>query len=429
MAYTLQRHEGKVTYRDAIEKVDVTISEDRCGGLFLCPEPDLPSTGFIASAFNQPVDSPPLREIARGARSAVLLVSDSTRAVPTADVLPSIVEELAQGGVAFDKIKAVVGTGVHRPATDDEIRVILGDTFWKRIVVENHTPYDENNLVFIGSTSLGTPIRVNKTVWGADLRIVIGKVEPHEFAGFSGGRKSVLPGISAEDTIRINHSPKLLMSPSAIPGCLAGNPIHQDMLEAARLLGVHFCVNILTDTQNRLIDLVCGELEKSHLMAAERLRKRVGLPLGSRPELVVTTPGVPLNINLYQSIKALLAVAPIMHPNGVIVLYSCCEEGVDSDDMLLPFRQSRNLDGVLDYLRDHYSIQMDHAFLLTKVLQAGPRVVAVSPNISDDMFELLHMVPAKTLSDGIRMAFDMLGEKEGKVLFFPRPQSTLPYMR
>lgn len=429
MSYTLQRHEGKVTYRDAIEKVDVTIAEDRCGGLFLCPEPGLPSPGLIASAFDQPVDSPPLREIARGARSAVLLVSDSTRAVPTADVMPSIVKELARGDLDFDRIKAVVGTGVHRPATGDEMRVILGDAFWKCIAVENHTPYDEDNLVFIGSTSLGTPVRVNKTVWDADLRIAIGKVEPHEFAGFSGGRKSVLPGISAEDTIRINHSPKLLMSPSAIPGCLEGNPIHQDMLEAARLLGVHFCVNILTDAQNRLIDLVCGELEKSHLVAVERLRKRIGIPLESRPELVVTTPGTPLNMNLYQSVKALLAVAPIMHPNGVIVLYSRCEEGVDSDDMLLPFRQSRNLDGVLDYLGEHYGIQMDHALLLTKVFQAGLRVVAVSPNVSDDTFELLHMVPAKTLSDGIRMAFEMLGEKEGKVLFFPRPQSTLPYMR
>jgi nickel-dependent lactate racemase len=426
--FSLQKINGKALYCDRLENVEVAIPEELCAGLVSAAgSVSAADPGSIARAFQNPVNSARLKDIAKGAKNVVLLVSDSTRAVPTAEVLPFIVEELTEAGIHTNQIKAVVGTGVHRPARDEEMRSILGEEFLKRIMIENHDPYDEKKLVDIGSTTFGTPLRINKTVWEADIRIAVGKVEPHEFAGFSGGRKSVLPGVSAEDSIRINHRPELLLHPKATPGCLDGNPIHLDMLEAAKKLGIHFCVNILVDSNNRVGTVVCGDLDQSHRQAVELLRKNIGVHLKTSPAIVVTTPGVPLNVNLYQSIKPLIALAPIMRRKGVVVLYSECAEGVDSDDMILPFRQSSDLNGVLNYLERNYTIQMDHALLLTKILQTGLRIVAVSPNVSDEILALLHITPARSLSEAIGKAFELLDRKE-KVLFFPQPQRTLPYV-
>lgn len=167
--------------------------------------------------------------------------------------------------------------------------------------IDNHDPFDPSKLVDLGKTSLGTPVHVNKTVYEADFRIVVGKVEPHEFAGFSGGRKSVLPGIASETTIKINHRPEMILNPKAMIGEWKDNPVSKDMTEAARMLGVDFCVNILVDSNNRPTCVVCGDLENSHALAIGKVEESMSVPLKKRPRIIVTTPGSPLNINVYQS--------------------------------------------------------------------------------------------------------------------------------
>ncbi|NCC59561.1 MAG: DUF2088 domain-containing protein [Verrucomicrobiae bacterium] len=190
--------------------------------------------------------------------------------------------------------------------------IILGDGMGSMLRIENHDPFDPSKLVDLGKTSFGTPVQVNKTVYEADLRIVVGKVEPHEFAGFSGGRKSVLPGIASETTIKINHRPEMILHPKAMIGEWEENPVSKDMTEAALMLGVDFCVNILVDSSNRPTCVVCGDLEKSHALAIEKVEASMSVPLKKRPRIIVTTPGSPLNINFYQSMKAIIAMITIM---------------------------------------------------------------------------------------------------------------------
>jgi nickel-dependent lactate racemase len=374
------------------------------------------------------VGSPPLRTVARGKRTAAILVSDATRAVPTGDVVPYLMEELNAGGIAPDDVTFVVATGVHRPATEEEMRRILGEEWRGRVRIENHDPYRDDALVFLGTTTFGTPVSVNRKVAAADLRIAVGKVEPHEFAGFSGGRKSVLPGISSETTIRANHRPEMILDPKATIGVYGDNPVSLDMVEAARLLGVHFCVNVLVTGDGRIADVVCGDIVESHGRAVAALVERIAVPVRSCLPIVVTTPGHPLNINLYQSIKCIIATAPIVEDRGVIVAYSRCPEGVGSTDMLRPYESARTPEDVVDFLLRNYEIQMDHTLLLSKILKRGIRVVLVSPGVERTTVELMGLIFAESLGEGIGIASGLTGDGR-PISFFPCPQRCLPVAR
>lgn len=423
-------HEGneEIIFTDRMENISICLPRRNFGELVLPPDFPFPDPGFIDHAFSAPVDSPLLREIARGRKRAVILVSDSTRNVPTSCVLPRLLEELALGGIDRENISLIVATGVHRPATEEEMREIVGENLWGKVRIENHDPYSPESLVFLGTTSRGTPVEIFRIAAESDLRIAIGKVEPHEFAGFSGGRKSVLPGIASEWTILVNHRPEMVLHPLASIGILEGNPISEDMLEAARILGMHFCVNILTDFRGKPFSVTCGNLEGSHMEAVNKLKRHIALPLRKRPRIAVTTPGYPLNINLYQTIKAIIALAPVMGKNGVLVLYSRCTEGTGSVDMLRPFKEGKNLDDAMRFLQHNYRIQMDHSLLLCKILQTGLRIIFVSPNISPDIVSMMGLIPAQSLDSALEKALEMTGREE-KVSFIPCPQRFLPYIR
>lgn len=425
--YSLHESKENIVFTDRLENISVCLPTSNFGDLLLLPEFPVPDPDFIDNAFASPIDSLPLRELARGKKNASILVSDSTRNVPTSSVLPRLLAELALGGIDRENTTLVVATGVHRPATEAEMREIVGEDFWGKIRIENHDPYSPENLISLGTTSRGTPVEVNRFVREADLRIAVGKVEPHEFAGFSGGRKSVLPGISSERSIKINHRPEMVLNPLSSIGTLNGNPISEDMLEAALMLGIHFCVNILSDLSGKPFALACGSLESSHLHSVQLLKRHIALPLKKRPQIAVTTPGFPLNINLYQTIKAIIASAPIMGENGVLVLYSRCTEGTGSTDMLRPFEEGKNLDCAMRFLHENYRIQMDHSLLLCKILKAGLRIIVVSPNISPDILLNMGLIHADSVDSALKKAFELTGNNE-RVSFLPCPQRFLPFI-
>ena len=208
--YQLEYRDGMAVYTDTELNVSFSVPEEECVGMLQTTElPAMENREEIYEAFQSPVSGKRLSEIARetGAKSAAILVSDATRGVPTACLAPFVVEELQQGGVPLSGICFFVAIGVHRPATEEEMKAFLGERLYGKVRIENHTPFCRENLISLGTTTDGTPVEVNRRAYECDLHIQIGKVEPHEFAGFSGGRKSVLPGISSEETIRVNHRP------------------------------------------------------------------------------------------------------------------------------------------------------------------------------------------------------------------------------
>ena len=425
--YSIHEKGSRIVYKDAIEDVEISLAKARCLGLIGFEEP--PAIFWpedYRAAFGFPVDSPPLRDLAQGAERVVIIVSDSTRGVPTAKVMPMIMEELASAGVDKSNITVVIATGVHREATADEVTEIVGKQFIDEgLKVISHDPYDKDKLVSIGTTTFGTPIEVSRIVFDADLRISVGKVEPHEFAGFSGGRKSVLPGIASERTIEINHRPEMLMSPQARPGEILDNPIHKDMVEASEMLKIHFTVNLVLNQSGETVGIFAGDLIKAHHEAVRFMRSFCQISLTRRPDIIVTTPGRPLNINFYQSVKPLIALAPVMAPGGVLVLYSACRDGLGTQDMLIPYEGAQDIEEVIHRLNKNYRIQMDHALLLGKILLGGVRIVISTPSVEASTLNKMFMGAAPSPQDAVEMAMKMVTNQKPTVLFFPQAQRAL----
>jgi lactate racemase len=424
--YSIHKEGATAIYRDTIEAVEISVDRDQCLGLIGIQDP--PAVAWpedFHEAFAAPSGTPPLRDLARGAGRVAIIVPDSTRGVPTAKVMPMLLEEFAAAGVPRSAITVVVAIGVHRPATEEEIRKIVGAGNLAGLKVISHDPYDGHELVTLGKTSFGTSVEVNKTVCEADLKIAVGKVEPHEFAGFSGGRKAVLPGIASERAIAFNHRPEMLLSPAARPGQLEGNPIHLDMVEAAGLLKIQFMVNLVVNQAGETVGVFTGDPVASHLAAVAFLRSfcQVSLPL--RPDIIVTTPGRPLNINFYQSVKPLIALAPVMEKGGVLVLYCSCRDGLGTEDMLIPYEGAKDIETVIGRLKTDYRIQMDHALLLGKILQQGIRIVVATPSVDAAILQKIFMTPAADPQDALEKALKMVNKSKPAVLFFPQAQRAL----
>lgn len=427
MNYKLIEKNNVITFMDQYEKVMIDIKKDHFDGLLRIKEPKKINwpDDFINSIKN-PINSKPLHEMAKGAKNIVIIISDATRGVPTNLVFPFLIEELGKAGIGLNQISVVIALGVHRKATAAEMKNMIGEKYIEKIDIFNHNPYDRKNLINLGETKYGTPVEINKLVFNADFRIVIGKVEPHEFAGFSGGRKSILPGISSETAIKINHRPEMIMKKYSRPGRLDDNVIHLDMLEAVKLLKINFNINFVLDSEGNTIGLFSGDIFDAHQEAVRFLKSFCEVKIKKNPDIIITTPGYPLNIDFYQSIKPLIALEPICSDNTVIILYSSCPEGVNSPDMLWPFQNSINIKEVIDKLKRNYKIQMDHALLLTKIINKGIHLIAYTPNVDAELLKMMYLEPATGLQNALSKAYKKLNKKDASVLIYPQAQRTLP---
>lgn len=420
--YSLIEKDKQISYRDEVEGVSALFQQELSSVDFIYPsEPDVPDfETIISEAMNNPIGVLPLREAAKGKKSAVILVSDATRAVATSKVLPYVVEELLAAGLELDKISLIVATGVHREATKDEMAAICGQ-FYGKIQITNHDPYTPEKLVVLGTTSLGNTAEVNKSAYEADFRISIGKVEPHEFAGFSGGRKSVLPGISSERCIAYNHRPEMILNSNSVSGILEGNPIHMDMLETARMLGVDFCISLVQNAAGTPLGIFAGTLIESHMAGIRYLSSIYQIELKHHYDIYLVTPGYPLDIDLYQSMKALIALTAVAKRDDTIVFYSRCSEGVNSEDMMKPFEEGGDVEEILKRVTANYRIQMDHALLLCKLYQKGVNIIACSPGVSHEVFSTLKMTPASDLDDALKKALARHTDSS-RLAVIPTPQ-------
>ncbi|MGI6598029.1 MAG: nickel-dependent lactate racemase [bacterium] len=422
--YSVTKHGRELTYRDEVEDVTLTLPVRNFEGLITIEEPVAAKwPDALQSALSNPIGSRPLAELVCGHKRVAIIIPDSTRGVPVAQILPQLVTNLAAEGLGLDAITVVVATGVHRPATSEELDNLLGSLKGK-IKIINHDAFEKEELVFLGTTTRGTPVEVNRTVYESDFRIAIGKVEPHEFAGFSGGRKAILPGVSAEHTIEINHRPEMLLVSEASPGVLEGNPVSEDMVEAAIMSGLNFVVNVVQGATGEILEVFAGDMEAAHRAAVQYLRSFCQVDLKRRPDIVVTTPGKPLNIDFYQSLKAVIALEHVMTPDGTIVLYSACPDGLGTTDMFKPYEGARCIDDVIDNLKATYKIQMDHALLVCKVLAHGVHVIASSPNVPSCKLESVMFENADSPQEALDKALSR--SEDAMVLFYPQPQRTLP---
>jgi nickel-dependent lactate racemase len=347
--------------------------------------------------------------------------------VPNAELLPQILGELALAGVDPGSITVVFGGGAHRPMSSHEMTDLAGPALASTLRLTAHDSRG-SECAWVGRTPRGNDVRINRIVAEADLVIGLGVVEPHEFAGFGGGRKAILPGVAAYASIVHNHSIALLSDEAARPGVLAGNPIHEEMLSAARFGGLEFIVNVVLDAQNRVVALAAGDPEAAHARLVEFVRATQTLPAIPRTHILVTGPDAPTDINFYQSIKALVALEPLVHAETTVVLLSPCPEGLGSEELVQPFIAAADPECVMHAAAAEYTVEKDHSYLLARFLTRCRDVVAWCPGVAPEALESMRLGVASSPEDAIARAIarQRKHRPRPRVLLFPRPQRALP---
>jgi nickel-dependent lactate racemase len=308
--------------------IDVTLIQKNAMPVLKDPE------GAIKDAFANPVNCKTLHEEAKGCRSCCILICDITRPVPNGLILTQLIKELIEAGMDPDSITVLVATGLHRPNEGDELREVVGsDWVLGTVTVVNHFARRDDDHDYIGTTSGGIEIRLDRRFVQADLRIVVGLVEPHFMAGYSGGRKIVAPGVAHEKTIRSFHCARVLEDSRAANCILEGNPLHAAQMEVVQMLGKCLAVNTVNDEDRRISFVNFGEIVKSHLEAVLFVRPYAEVRLNTRFKTVVTSSaGYPLDKTYYQTVKGMVSPLDILEPGGDLIIVSACSEGMGSPD-------------------------------------------------------------------------------------------------
>ena len=278
----------------------------------------------LRDTLERPLGTSSLRELASGARSVAIISDDQTRPTPVHILLPTVLDELNSAGVPDSRISVIIGRGTHRPPNEEECAKKLGEHSVRRVSVKVHDPDDANGLRYLGVSSRGTPVWINNLVVDADFRIGIGNVAPHYFAGYGGGPKIILPGVSGRETIVRNHV--LITDSNTVQGRIDGNPIYSDMLEIARMAHLDMKIDVLLDMENRITSIVAGDVTSAHRKGIEEVDKIYGIRPPAMADVVITS-GYPLEENLIQSNKATLSAGLMTKDGGTIILLSGCYDG------------------------------------------------------------------------------------------------------
>jgi nickel-dependent lactate racemase len=288
--------------------------------------------GAVRDACARPIGCSPLAELARGRRSAVVVISDRTRPIPYAVVLPPLLDTLEAAGIPRERIEILVATGLHRACTTEELVEMAGSGVVARYRFRNHAARSAEQHRYLGRTTQGTEIVIDRGYLDAELKIVTGLIEPHLMAGYSGGAKGVASGIAATETLRRTHGPVMLEAEVG-PGIVAGNPFRADLLEVARSAGVDFLLNVSIDRQRQLTGVFAGDLEQAHAAGIAAVERHVRVDVPAPADVVVTTAGGhPLDLTFYQAIKGPVAALNLIRRGGTVILAASMTEGLGSAD-------------------------------------------------------------------------------------------------
>ncbi len=315
---------------------------------------DLPDFGeAIRAAIAAPIGTQPLRELARGKKTAAISVCDITRPAPNKLVLPAVLEALEQGGIAPSEVRILIATGLHREATPAELDEIVGADILARCQVDSHRARNLDEQTHLGRTTGGTEAYVDRRFIEADLHITLGFVEPHLMAGFSGGRKLISIGLAGERTIKRLHSPLFMRDQKAGEGSFPDNPLHRELIEIARMARHDFMIDVALTRTRGIAAVFAGEPEAAHAQAVEFVRESTLAAVEEPADLVITTSGgYPLDLTFYQAVKGVTAASHVVKPGGTILLLAECSEGLGGPEFSELVRSSSDWRTLLDELAD-----------------------------------------------------------------------------
>lgn len=375
---------------------------------------------LIEEAMEHPIASAKLRDLSKGKKNVVIIASDHTRPVPSKQIIPKMLAEIRSGSPDAD-ITILIATGCHRGTTEEELVSKFGEAIVRKEKIVVHDCDDSENLVKIGVLPSGSECVINKLAMNADLLVAEGFIEPHFFAGFSGGRKSVLPGISGRKTVLANHCSEFIANEYARTGILEHNPIHTDMLWAAKAAKLAYIVNVVLGSEKKVIGAFAGDPEKAHLKGCEFLTSLCEVKKQTADVVITTNGGYPLDQNVYQSVKGMTAAEGMVKENGVIIMLSKANDGVGGDAFLHQLADHDNIDETLDlFLRigrtetvpDQWQTQ-----ILIRVLKKAT-VIYVS-EMDDKTVESIHMIPAHSIEEALGKAKQILQNDDPEIIAIP----------
>lgn len=368
-------------------------------------------------ALEHPVGSPRLRTLAEGKRNIVIVTSDHTRAVPSKITLPLLLKEIRSGNPDAD-ITILIATGLHRPTTEEEQRRMFGDEIVDHEKIAINNAFAPEQFVELCTLPSGAVFQVNRLAAECDLLVTEGFVEPHFFAGFSGGRKSILPGICSERTVNENHSYKAVSHPRSNSGMLKDNPIHADMLCAAKAVNVQFIFNVALDGEKKIVAAWAGDLEKAHEAGVAFIRQWSQCPVVTGDIVITSNGGYPLDQNLYQSPKAMATAEACAGEDGVIIMCCSCCDGMGGAHFgqLIQRGTPDEIDRYLSSIPPEKTIPEQWCTqVCVRVLRKHP-VILVTTFLNHDEVRKANMIPASTPDEALEIAYRLKGEQASVVV-------------
>jgi nickel-dependent lactate racemase len=397
------------------------------------PIEDLPAAA--AEAVANPTNSPPLRELARRGDKVCIVFTDVTRASPDSLLVPPILAELEAAGVHDEDITLLCGVGMHRPSTPEEKVSKLGRAMVDRYRVIDSEPQNPKALIDLGTTESGIPLSVNKVAYEADLLVATGIVEPHQYAGYSGGRKTLAVGAAGEAMIAYTHGPQMVDHPGTRLGRIEGNPFHEAVTEAARRAGLRFIINVVQDDRKRVVYVCAGEPEATFQELVAFAKAIYEVPVPQQYDVAIAGVGFPKDANLYQASRApsylFFAPTPVVKPGGIFIVPAPCGEGagegVGEQRFLKAMQDAPDVQFILDDARQHgYPPGQQRAFVMAKVLEQNDVIFVGTEN--QDLIRSAKFLVAPTM----KAAFAQVREKLGDaldVLIVPHALLTLPIVQ
>jgi nickel-dependent lactate racemase len=380
----------------------------------------------IERALNEPIGAKRLGEIAKLGDKVVIVVNDHTRGTPSSIMIPPLLDELNKAGVKDQDITVIFGCGTHRAVRPEEVAGVIGEEAAKRVKTISHD-CKAKDLPYLGRTKKAlTKVYVNKTFSEANLRILTNEIEIHYYAGYGGGRKSVLPAVAGEETIHHNHA--MLLHPKAKAGILAENPVHEDMVEAAELAQPHFIVNIVTNSKKELVKAFAGDVNQAFLEGVKLVDEMYKVPIEKRADIViVSSGGSPHDIDLYQAHKGMDNALEAVKRGGVIIAVAECPEGHGNQifyEWMTKFKEIKEME---TEIKRHFQLGGHKAYYLMKTLQKV-QVILVSTLPDYYANGVFRLRTAKAVNDALKDAFEIVG-KDGKVWVMPHGNATLPIVQ
>jgi nickel-dependent lactate racemase len=396
--------------------------------------PGLPDeSAALRDALRHPIESPPLADLVKpgNTNTVVIVHTDITRATPNDRIIPVILAELEAAGIKREDITLLNGLGTHRFQTEDELREMLGDQVVDRYRCLQHDCHDDHNLVSLGETSLGHPVRVNRLYLESDVKILTGFIEPHLFAGFSGGPKAILPSLAGVESVFSNHGLHMIAHPNATWGVIEGNPIWEEMREVALRTGPTFLLNVALNARREITGIFAGDMLAAHAVGREFVREHAMVGVDTPYDIVITTnSGYPLDQNLYQTVKGMSAAAQIVRGGGAIIMAAACEDGIpDHGRYAELLAEAESPQRMLEIISaPGYQEQDQWQVQLQAQVQLKADVHVYSEGLTDDQIKRALFTPCRDIAQTVAELQRKYGP-EARICVLPEGPQTIPYLQ